>query len=415
MNNPCLLSEDERKQAEEAKERTQRVLSDALKKKENLLVEDLKVFLVLLENLYYPLITTDLVEELIQELEKVTFAKNKDPEKDIRANAYVLLCSEDRTIYLCAPFFKKDPESKSQEATIIHEVSHLLGYGHTVQENSDRVQKSPQSMLCPQTAYSVASALTSSMDHPETFTDGSYSCCGETSRDTVCQKSWVSNQIRSMHIMNSRRQMLLRRYTASEETDTISDDTDLSDEDTETSEDKDSTTEPTSTDTGLDHRWISQVKRKIDLIKTLNNLLYKQKNLIKNQNNLMKANGYVVEKKADMVKLLASMVKTKADMAATMADIVKLLASMVATKDNMAATKAAKVKTLASEVETKVDRVKRTVDIVKEMVNIMKRKADGVEIQIDLLESLASVLGALVNILKTLPKMLKILARYLRR
>ncbi|XP_073503424.1 uncharacterized protein [Phyllobates terribilis] len=364
-NNPCLLSEDERKQAEEAKERTQRLLSDALKKKESLLVEDLKVFGDLKLEDHYPLITTDLVEELSQELEKVTFAKNKDPEEDIGVNAYVYPRSEDRTIYLCAPFFKMDPEFKSQQRTIIHEVSHFLGYGHTVQKNSDRVQKSPQSMLCPQTTYSIASALTSSMEHRGTFTDGSYSCCGETSRDTVCQKSWVSKFIREMHKKNPWRQMLLRRYTASEETDTISDDTDLSDEDTETSEDKDSTTEPTSTDTGLDHRWISQVKRQIDLLITQNNLLKKQKNLIKKQNNLMKGKGDV-GKKADMVKLLASMVTTKADMAATKADMVKTLASMV-----------------------------------KRKVDIMKREVDGV----DLFESQASVLKTLVKMLKTLAEM----------
>ncbi|XP_073503423.1 uncharacterized protein [Phyllobates terribilis] len=370
-NNSCLLSEDERKQAEEAKERTQRLLSDALKEKESLLVEDQKVFGdLMLENLYYRLITTDLVEELIRELEKVTFAKNKDPEEDIGVNAYVYPRSEDRTIYLCAPFFKMDPKSKSQEATIIHEVSHFLEYGHTVQENSDRVQKSPQSMLCPQTAYSIASTLTVSMEHRGTFTDGSYSCCGETSRDTVCQKSWICNHIREMSRNNPWRQMLLRKFTAGEETDTISDDTDLSDEDTETSEDKDSTTEPTSTDTGLDHRWISQVKRKIDLLTTQNDLLKKQKNLIKKQNNLMKTKGDV-GKKADMVKLLASMVTTKADMAVTKADMVKTLASMVKRK----------------------------------VVDIMKREADGVEIQTDLFESQANVLETLVNMLKTLTKM----------
>ncbi|CAJ0938682.1 unnamed protein product [Ranitomeya imitator] len=211
MNNPSLLSEDERKQAKEAKERTQRLLSDALKKKESLLVEDLRVFGGLkLEN-HSPLITTDLVEELSRELERVTFAKNTSTKNDTVFIAYVYPGSDDRPIHLCAPFWNQDPESKSQEATIIHEVSHFLGYGHTVQENSDRVQKSPQSMLCPQTAYSVASALTSDMDHRGPFTDGSYSCCGETSRDTVCKKSWVYKFIRSMRRVNLWRRLLVRK------------------------------------------------------------------------------------------------------------------------------------------------------------------------------------------------------------
>ncbi|CAJ0919199.1 unnamed protein product [Ranitomeya imitator] len=102
--NPSLLSEDERKQATEAKERTQRLLSDALKKKE-ILVEDLKMFSDLkLEN-NSPFITTDLVEELSRELEKVTFAKNRISKEDLEANAYVYPGSDDRTIYLCARFF----------------------------------------------------------------------------------------------------------------------------------------------------------------------------------------------------------------------------------------------------------------------------------------------------------------------
>ncbi|CAJ0951722.1 unnamed protein product [Ranitomeya imitator] len=45
-------------------------------------------------------------------------------------------------------------------------------------------------MLCPpETAYSVASALTSSMDHRGTFTDGSYSCCGEGPPGTPCARN----------------------------------------------------------------------------------------------------------------------------------------------------------------------------------------------------------------------------------
>ncbi|XP_069841166.1 uncharacterized protein [Dendropsophus ebraccatus] len=189
------LSAEEKRQAYDAKGRTLRLLLDALKKKKSLLVEDPKEFGERKMTIW-PLLTTGLVKELIEELEKVTFAKNPDPVRDKYCVAYVYSRSKNRTIYLCAEFWKMDPESRSQQDTIIHEVSHLLGYGHTVQENSEAVQRSPQSMLCPLTAYSASLAFTMFMDHPEPYRDGSYSCCGETSRDTVCEKSWMANNLR---------------------------------------------------------------------------------------------------------------------------------------------------------------------------------------------------------------------------
>ncbi|XP_069838683.1 uncharacterized protein [Dendropsophus ebraccatus] len=193
------LSADEKRQVYDTKERTLRLLSDALKKKESLLVKDLKEFEDQnFKDNYCPLISTDLVKDLIRELEKVTFAKNINPEQDIKSIAYIYSGCEDRTIYLCAPYWKARPDSTTQQNTIIHEVSHLLGYGHTVQENSEAVQRSPQSMLCPLTAYTVASALTDDMDHPGTYRGGSYSCCGETSRDTVCEKSKMADNPRSL-------------------------------------------------------------------------------------------------------------------------------------------------------------------------------------------------------------------------
>lgn len=216
VNNP---SEEERKQAEEEKERTLRLLSDALKKTESLLVDDPKEFGdQKIKCDFCPLITTDLVKELIRELEKVTFAKNTDPEKDITAIAYVRPGSEDRTIHLCAAFWKKDPKSRSRQGTIIHEVSYFLGYGDTEEENSDEVKKSPQSMLRPLTCNSMASALTSDMDHPESYKNGSYPCCGETSRDTVCQKSKMADNLSGWkHRMDRQRIKLRQRRAASKE------------------------------------------------------------------------------------------------------------------------------------------------------------------------------------------------------
>ncbi|XP_071977717.1 uncharacterized protein [Engystomops pustulosus] len=199
---PCPLSEDQRRQAEEAKEQTLQLLSDALKKKKSLLVEDPEEFKATMKDHELTCITTDLVKEMIHELEKVTCAKNTNPEDDETANAYVYPGSGDRTIYLCAPFWKMDLTSKSQQKKMIHEVSHFLGYGHTLEENSDRVRESPQSMLCPLTSYSVASAIILDMNHGGSYRDGSYSCCGETSRDTVCEESCMAYRLRLRFVIH---------------------------------------------------------------------------------------------------------------------------------------------------------------------------------------------------------------------
>ncbi|XP_069591409.1 uncharacterized protein [Ranitomeya imitator] len=391
MNNPCLLSEDERKQATEAKEQTLRLLSDALKKKESLLVEDPKVFGDLNLEKLYPFLTTDLVEELIRELEKVTFAKNKDPKQDIGTIAYVYRGSEDRTIYLCELFWKMDPKFKSHQDTIIHEVCHILGYGHTVQENSDGVKKTRQSMLCPQTTDSVASTLTSSMDHPGTFTDGSYSCCGETSRDTVCEKSWICNHIRLVKLMHKverlwKQILLVPRYSAGDETDTTSDDTEAPAEelgaDTCSIKTEFFFEDPDISDDEIDEeqtdivmqivkRWTTLLKTQSGLLKTQTNLLEKQKdlmkqiNLLKTRRNLLKIRRNLLKTQRNLLMAQDNILREKDNMEKTLADVLETLANMLETRTKM-------LETLAKVAKTKADVVNTLCDILKTLADVLE-------------------------------------------
>ncbi|KAM3917631.1 coiled-coil domain-containing protein 70 [Leptodactylus fuscus] len=310
-NNPRLLSAEEGKQAKEAKEQTQQILSDVLKKKESLLVEDPKEFEhCKKKNDFCPLLTTDLVKDLMQELVKVTFAKNTDPVQDIRVNAYVYPGSEDRTIYLCALFWEIEPESRSRQRTIIHEVSHFLGYGHTVQENSDRVQKSPQSMLCPLDSYKLALAFTYYMDHPGTYRDGSYSCCGETSRDTVCEKSKMAEKLRLL------RKMIPRIYGPEEDTDSaieMCSSFEESDEEVDTAV--------------LEKKLKRPVKRQTDSMKTKTNLQKTQIHQEKTRANWQKALANWGKALANRGKALANREKALANREKALANREKALAN----------------------------------------------------------------------------------------
>ncbi|KAE8581457.1 hypothetical protein XENTR_v10024800, partial [Xenopus tropicalis] len=178
------LSEDERKAAEEARERTLRILHDALNKRDALLVEKPEEHPEL-DN--WPLISSALVQNLIRELKKVTFVKDNYPENKETMIAYVYPSHSARTIYLCPPFWKQNKYLAlgSQIGAFIHEVSHFLGYKDSHTERTDSRAQLHKSL----TTYTIADAFERYMSHLVQYEGNSYSCCGETSRDSVCRNS----------------------------------------------------------------------------------------------------------------------------------------------------------------------------------------------------------------------------------
>ncbi|XP_077306104.1 uncharacterized protein LOC143925425 [Lithobates pipiens] len=196
-SNSNSLTEKENKQANGAKQRALNILNDALKKKDHLLVDNPEKFGDQREFHPSELISMDLVKELISHLQKVVFKRGEHQKNTI---AYVFPMTETEIIYLCPPFWRQHifQGTESQPMTIIHEVAHLLGYGHTVEENDETLKTSQQYKLCPVSVWDIEWAFSESMKHSGTYTKRSYSCCGETSRDTVCEKSALSDKL-SLH------------------------------------------------------------------------------------------------------------------------------------------------------------------------------------------------------------------------
>ncbi|XP_077303953.1 uncharacterized protein LOC143923884 [Lithobates pipiens] len=177
------LNVKENKLANEAKKRTLAILNDALKKKDALLLDDPREFEEHEKPSHFPLISTDLIIELISHLQKVTFRKSEDPKKI----AFVYSKNRDGIIYLCPKFWAQHEflELDSRPETLIKMTLRLIGYRNN-EENTDI-------SACP-----IEQACSIVMNHSTTYINGLFSCCGERSMDSVCENSLVSVSLRAL-------------------------------------------------------------------------------------------------------------------------------------------------------------------------------------------------------------------------
>ncbi|KAE8581558.1 hypothetical protein XENTR_v10024829 [Xenopus tropicalis] len=184
---PWLLSEEEWGMAEEAKQRTLRILFDALEKKDCLLVENPEDFVGVQRLRNCPLIPICLVQDLISNLVSVRFRRGHGVNIVLEYLGNII-------IYLSPQFWQQKEmlECGSRPGTLILELSEFLGYKRCwkgPEEADEVVQEQPHNF--PLTAYSICWVFETWMSHAGSYS-GTYSCCGEKARDSVCALSHLS-------------------------------------------------------------------------------------------------------------------------------------------------------------------------------------------------------------------------------
>ncbi|CAH2305327.1 Hypothetical predicted protein [Pelobates cultripes] len=163
--------------AKDARTKTIKILIDALKKKDCLLVDYADPVWLLRSSC--PLISVSLVENLIKVLQNVIFVKC-DGCIQYTSNVACLI-----------PEFFTKCESLSTDlrpGLLISQASRCLSYKSVVWRKLPALQQT------------IRTAFEQRMNHRENYVDGSYSCCGETSRDSVCEKSEMSEKIRYLNL-----------------------------------------------------------------------------------------------------------------------------------------------------------------------------------------------------------------------
>ncbi|XP_041433283.1 uncharacterized protein LOC121398293 [Xenopus laevis] len=161
---PWLLSEAERKVAEEAKQRTLMILFNALEKKDSLLVEKPEDFVSHRRLKMCPLIPLHLVQDLITNLQKVTFRKRYNVNNK---NFYILPDANEIVIYLSPDFWQQNEmlECGSRPGTLILELSHVLGYKRYLERPKEEGEGNKDPPLFSLTASNICWAFETWMIH----------------------------------------------------------------------------------------------------------------------------------------------------------------------------------------------------------------------------------------------------------
>ncbi|XP_073503422.1 uncharacterized protein [Phyllobates terribilis] len=185
------MDEEQKTVAETSRMATLNVLNDVQKK--NLFVDNSHL---LHPTLPFPLITVTrtLLEDLIEKLQKVTFKCDKKPRNGL---LFAYPAPRD-VVYLCPLFWNQRPRLHlgSQIGTLILCAAQMLGYSHILDGTSnaeDPLGVREGNLL---RADDICAVFEVWMIHRKPYMEGSYSCCGEKVRDSVCAESIMGLELR---------------------------------------------------------------------------------------------------------------------------------------------------------------------------------------------------------------------------
>ncbi|KAM9123533.1 uncharacterized protein ACDP82_013565 isoform 1-T2 [Pangshura tecta] len=197
------LTKEKRRTAEAAKQSALEILRDALKKNQVLVEKPTEWLLRDNGDPKFWMLTAELVRDLISVLEAVKFMEDFSGE-NIFARVYAK--SEEKTIYLGPQFWQasKHLAKVSQPGMLIHEASHFLGTDDIIYEefpvDCRGLMVTTNSMSLDSANFvplsgavlntnNIEYEFELTLNHKGKYKNGQYSYCGETARNSVCERA----------------------------------------------------------------------------------------------------------------------------------------------------------------------------------------------------------------------------------